>query len=101
MCLARKGTVSMVIWSTKVLQMSDKEEVSLNVQPLIPGGKSTQTRQKVVQNGTTDLNSSKLSLVTLSSFGDNIMLIVALCFHSVFEGLELRKQKLIHGKLCG
>ncbi|KAL5785189.1 hypothetical protein ACOSQ2_007581 [Xanthoceras sorbifolium] len=71
MCLARKGTVSMVIWSTKV------------------------------QNGTTDLNSSKLSLVTLSSFGDNIMLIVALCFHSVFEGLELRKQKLIHGKLCG
>ncbi|KAH7573552.1 hypothetical protein JRO89_XS03G0170400 [Xanthoceras sorbifolium] len=55
----------------------------------------------LVQNGTTDLNSSKLSLVTLSSFGDNIMLIVALCFHSVFEGLELRKQKLIHGKLCG
>ncbi|KAL5844160.1 hypothetical protein ACOSQ4_010118 [Xanthoceras sorbifolium] len=59
MCLARKGTVSIVIWNTKV------------------------------QNGTTDLYSSKLSLVTVNSFGDSIMLIVALCFHSVFEGIAI------------
>ncbi|KAL5785214.1 hypothetical protein ACOSQ2_007606 [Xanthoceras sorbifolium] len=37
-----------------------------------------------VQNGTTDLHSSKLSLVTVSSFGDS-----AMCFHFVFKGIVI------------
>ncbi|KAL5735676.1 hypothetical protein ACOSQ2_030464 [Xanthoceras sorbifolium] len=52
-------------------------------------GVTTSGSHSQVQNGTTDLHSSKLSLVTVSSFGDSILLIVALCFHSVFEGIAI------------
>ncbi|KAK2640187.1 hypothetical protein Ddye_027982 [Dipteronia dyeriana] len=41
-----------------------------------------------VRNGT-DLHSSKFSLAAVSSLGDSILLIVALCFHSVFEGIAI------------
>lgn len=34
-------------------------------------------------------HSAAKSLVYASSLGDSIMLIVALCFHSVFEGIAI------------
>ncbi|XP_021636792.2 zinc transporter 11 [Hevea brasiliensis] len=41
-----------------------------------------------MHNGT-DAASAKSSFATVSSFGDSILLIVALCFHSVFEGIAI------------
>ncbi|KAJ0045002.1 hypothetical protein Pint_03878 [Pistacia integerrima] len=41
----------------------------------------------VEQNGR--VRSSKLSIGAVSSLGDSILLIVALCFHSVFEGIAI------------
>ncbi|KAK1306813.1 Zinc transporter 11 [Acorus calamus] len=40
-------------------------------------------------NGSTGLQSTKHSLVNASSLGDSVLLIVALCFHSVFEGIAI------------
>ncbi|KAF2305602.1 hypothetical protein GH714_006969 [Hevea brasiliensis] len=41
-----------------------------------------------MHNGT-DAAPAKSSFATLGSFGDSILLIVALCFHSVFEGIAI------------
>jgi zinc transporter 1/2/3 len=41
-----------------------------------------------MHNGT-DAASAKSTLSTASSFGDSILLIFALCFHSVFEGIAI------------
>jgi len=45
-----------------------------------------------MHNGT-DLASAKSTLPTASSFGDTILLIFALCFHSVFEGIAIGVEK--------
>lgn len=51
-------------------------------------GVTTSGSTAQAQNGT-HLHSSKLSLASVSSFGDSVLLIVALCFHSVFEGIAI------------
>ncbi|KAK6229854.1 hypothetical protein SCA6_018805 [Theobroma cacao] len=40
-------------------------------------------------NGTDTACAQSSSLTTASSFGDSVLLIVALCFHSVFEGIAI------------
>ncbi|KAK1272605.1 Zinc transporter 11 [Acorus gramineus] len=40
-------------------------------------------------NGSTGFQSTNHSLVNASSLGDSVLLIVALCFHSVFEGIAI------------
>ncbi|XVE96652.1 hypothetical protein REPUB_Repub02eG0241200 [Reevesia pubescens] len=40
-------------------------------------------------NGTDTTYAQSSSLTSLSSFGDTILLIIALCFHSVFEGIAI------------
>jgi zinc transporter 1/2/3 len=45
-----------------------------------------------MHNGT-DLASAKSTLPTASSFGDTILLIFALCFHSIFEGIAIGVEK--------
>ncbi|KAF2288964.1 hypothetical protein GH714_023139 [Hevea brasiliensis] len=49
---------------------------------------STSLSHFQMHNGT-DAASAKSSLATVRSFGDSILLIVALCFHSVFEGIAI------------
>lgn len=54
------------------------------------GGKSrtqSEPQFQVHENG--DSNLSKAAIVNVSSLGDSILLIVALCFHSVFEGIAI------------
>ncbi|KAG8658364.1 zinc transporter 11 [Manihot esculenta] len=41
-----------------------------------------------MHNGS-DAASAKSSLASVSSFGDSVLLIVALCFHSIFEGIAI------------
>ncbi|KAK1297721.1 Zinc transporter 2 [Acorus calamus] len=45
--------------------------------------------QSQANGSTTGLQSTKHSLVNASSLGDSVLLIVALCFHSVFEGIAI------------
>ncbi|KAK9209864.1 hypothetical protein WN944_002232 [Citrus x changshan-huyou] len=71
----------------------DASNADLERQGGLERGKSSHhsaTSQSVSQgqNGT-DGHSSKFSLTAASSLGDSILLIVALCFHSVFEGIAI------------
>ncbi|CAK7324520.1 unnamed protein product [Dovyalis caffra] len=47
------------------------------------------SRSRFQMHNGTDAASAKSTLATVSSFGDSILLIVALCFHSVFEGIAI------------
>uniref|UniRef100_A0A2P2IMQ5 Zinc transporter 11 family protein n=1 Tax=Rhizophora mucronata TaxID=61149 RepID=A0A2P2IMQ5_RHIMU len=54
------------------------------------GGYNSSTAQSHRQvDNAPDAASAKSMLVTVSSFGDSILLIIALCFHSVFEGIAI------------
>ncbi|KAM7250589.1 hypothetical protein ACFE04_022472 [Oxalis oulophora] len=48
-----------------------------------------QQQGKMIHNGSNQAHHPHSTLTTASSLGDSILLIVALCFHSVFEGIAI------------
>ncbi|XP_034925203.1 zinc transporter 11 [Populus alba] len=78
------------VYSKDVVSQANGGDVELQGGGLQGKRSHTSSSQSHFQmhNGT-DAASAKSKLATTSSFGDSILLIFALCFHSVFEGIAI------------
>lgn len=78
------------VYSKDVVSQANGGDVELQGGVLQEKRSHTSSSQSHFQmlNGT-DAASAKSKLATTSSFGDSILLIFALCFHSVFEGIAI------------
>lgn len=78
------------VYSKDVVSQANGGDVELQGGVLQGKRSHTSSSQSHFQmhNGT-DAASAKSTLSTASSFGDSILLIFALCFHSVFEGIAI------------